>query len=524
MPIKKTDSLRGQGEVVEYTPEILEEIVKCKEDIIYFAEHYFNINSNKGVCPIQLREYQRRMLKAFIHPEDPVNKNNVICLLGRQSGKTTTASVFLVHYALFHEFKTVAILANKEDMAKEILQRVKFAYERLPKWLQQGIDEDKGGWTKEEICLENGCKIFISTTGSSAVRGRTLDVVFLDEFAFVPPQVADDFIKSVMPAITAREGSKVIMTSTPNGMNMFYDFWQKAVNAMDGIGRSSYFPIKVQWYEIEGRDENFKNAIIADYGIQFWMQEYACNFAGSSTTLVSSECIELIRTLEAKEFRHKFCTHIWERPMPDQVYIAGVDSGNGSAKDYSVVQILKIIDAQTYEQVARYRSNTTKPDNFAKIIKELCDWYNNCWAVVENNEVGGVTINHLMNDEDFDRIICDDRRWIGTKATKATKVQACLHMKKLLEDGNLTLHDKATVEELTRFVDKGNNVFQADTKRGHDDCVSGLYWACFYFLTSYFDPDNIHGEKEIESDDTLTTGFFDSSGDSEIEDFLRGIF
>ena len=262
------DNIRGHKEKVEMTPEQVEEYAKCQNDIFHFAK-YFYILTPKGSKPIPLREYQIREIKTLCAKVE--GKNNRIIMQGRQSGKTTIATLYLTWKALFEEDKTIAILANKLAQALEIMARIRDAYIRLPLWLQQGIDPQRGGWSKSCIGLDNGTKIFAAASSSSSIRGKSVNYMLVDEFAHLDDSIAEDFIQSVMPVQTSDPDAELILISTPCGMNHFADIWQKAV-----AGENSYIPCKVQWWEIEGRDEAWKARVIRDYGVKHFAQEYAC--------------------------------------------------------------------------------------------------------------------------------------------------------------------------------------------------------------------------------------------------------
>lgn len=262
------DNIRGHKEKIEMTEEQLEEYVKCKTDIFHFAK-YFYILTPKGSRPIPLREYQIREVKTLCAKVE--GKNNRIIMQGRQSGKTTIATLYLTWKALFEEDKTIAILANKLSQALEIMARIRDAYVRLPLWLQQGIDPQRGGWSKSCIGLDNGTKVFAAASSSSAIRGKSVNYMLVDEFAHLDDSIADDFIQSVMPVQASDPDAELILISTPNGMNHFADIWQKAV-----AGENSFIPCKVQWFEIDGRDEAWKARVIRDYGVKHFAQEYAC--------------------------------------------------------------------------------------------------------------------------------------------------------------------------------------------------------------------------------------------------------
>lgn len=293
---KRNENLRAAGERITMTPEELQEYLKCKHSIFHFA-NYFTIIAADGEHPIKLREYQERLVKSIITkvPE----KNNRIIMMGRQSGKTTIATLYLTWYALFHKSKTIAILANKAEQANEIMLRIQQAYMNLPLWLQQGIIK----WNQGEMILENKCRMFSAASSSSSIRGKTVDLELVDEFAHLDNNVAEAFMESVFPTQASRPDSMLLLISTPKGMNHFYDIWQKARSQ-----RNSFIPCKVQWYEIDGRDEKWKDRVIRDNGIKFFAQEYACLCGNEKVTVQDDNGKVLETTLKD--------LYEWQRDLP----------------------------------------------------------------------------------------------------------------------------------------------------------------------------------------------------------------
>lgn len=284
---KKNELLRGAGEKIQMTPEQIQEVLKCKRNIFHFA-HFFNIVAADGEHPIVLREYQQRLVKS-ISTKIP-ERNNRIIMMGRQSGKTTIATLYLLWYALFHKSKIVAILANKAQQADEIMLRIQSAYYGLPLWLQQGVAK----WNQSEFIMENKTRVFSAASSSSSIRGKTVDLMLVDEFAHLDDNIADSFMKSVFPTQASRPDSMLLLISTPKGMNHFYDIWQKAK-----AGRNSFVPCKVQWWEIEGRTDKWKERVIRDNGIQFFAQEYACLDGDEPITIKDDD--NKIKTVSIKE-------------------------------------------------------------------------------------------------------------------------------------------------------------------------------------------------------------------------------
>lgn len=255
-------NLKASDVKINWTKEQLEEYAKCARDPIYFIQKYVKIISlDKGLVPFELYDFQEEMVRT-VH-----STRFVIAKLPRQSGKSTTVTAYILHYILFNQSVNVAILANKLSTARELLSRLKLAYEYLPKWLQQGVLE----WNKGSIQLENGSKVLASATSSSAVRGGSYNMIFLDEFAYVPQNVAEEFFSSVYPTISSGQETKVFIVSTPHGMNLYYKLWTDATN-----GRNSYIPIDVHWSDVPGRDEKWKEETIANTSEEQFRTEFEC--------------------------------------------------------------------------------------------------------------------------------------------------------------------------------------------------------------------------------------------------------
>ena len=471
--------LRAKGEEIEYSPELLEEYARCREDIIYFAEKYFKIVTiDEGEHLIELFDFQRKMLKAFVGDDDP--RQHLALCSSRQIGKTTISTIYILWFILFHEEKTVAVLANREKTAIEILKRIKEAFQNLPLWLQQGIDTD---WSKTEILLENKSRIVAGSTASSAIRGYVINLLFLDEFAFVPNNIADDFMASVYPTIVTGKTSKIIVASTPNGMNHFYHIWREAVK-----GESGFRPIKVNWWEVPGRDAEFKEQTIKDIGIVRWNQEFQAKFLGSSSTLIDSDLLERMgqSTRDPSSLSMGDLLYIYERPELDTMYIMGVDTAKGTGGDYSCVQVLKINDEHDIDHVATYRCNTISPHDFAQVCISISQYYNGCYMMVENNDVGGQVADSIWFEYEYDKILNTDRKGIGTRSTRKSKLAANILMKRYLESGWLDIKDQRTVYEFGVYEEIRPDVFQAP-RTEHDDCVTSLLWGLYFITTEFFD-------------------------------------
>jgi hypothetical protein len=472
--------LRKAGEQFHYTDEMMEEMFKCEADIIYFAEHYFHIVTiDEGKRLISLYNYQKKILKAYI--ETPNGKRHCIVKIARQSGKTTVSSIFLLWYILFQKDKTVAILAHKEDAAIEILDRIKMAYKLLPIWMQSGIVD--GGWNKKTVELENGCRAIAAGTGSDTITGFTISLLYMDEFAKVPQHIAEDFITSTYPVISSGKTSKIIIVSTPKGMNHFWEFWTKAVK-----GTSNFYPIRVGWWEVPGRDEAFKEQTIADIGAIRFAQEFSCKFLGSSSTLIDSDILERIDNKEPINTKWTGLLQIYEEPMPRETYILGVDTAKGTSKDYSVVQVVRIINEYELKQVAVYRNNIISPHDFAPICIAISEYYNKAMMMIENNDTGSSLCDTIWYEYDCDRIVNVDPKALGIRSNRKTKLEANLLLKEYIEKEKLEIVDRQTLYELSRYEEVTNspNCFACGNNE-NDDTVTSLLWAVFYIRTDYYE-------------------------------------
>jgi len=490
-------SLRKAGEEIEYTPEMLQEYVRCKEDIIYFAEKYFYIITiDEGKILINLYNFQKKILKACIDPPD--HRNYLITMMPRQQGKTTTFSIYFLWYILFHRDKTVALLANKQSTAIEILDRVKTAYQNLPLWLQQGIAD--AGWNQKSISLENGSRIIAESTSSDAISGWTISLLYLDEFAKVPRHVAEDFITSTYPVISSGQTSKIMIVSTPVGLNHFYEFWIKAVR-----GQNNFYPIKVGWWEKPGRDKEWKKKTEADIGKLRFAQEYGCKFLGSSSTLIDSDILEQIELKDPIDTKWTGLFNIYEEPKSGAVYVLGVDTGKGVGRDYSVIQVLKIVSSTEIYQVAVYRNNQISPQDFAQVCISVSEFYNNAQMMVENNDIGQTVCDTIWYEYECDRLLNFDtdvnkirkNLELGIRSTRKTKLQANVLLKNYMEKEWLSICDQRTVYELSRYEEVRPNVFNAG-RDDHDDCVTSLLWALFYVNTPYYEGFDM-GNKTIDT-------------------------
>ena len=491
MADRSDSSIRQSGEQVEYTPEMIEEYIKCKADVIYFAEKYYHIVTlDYGKQLIKLRDFQKKILKAMTSTPD--DKRHLCILSSRQSGKTTTNNIFLLHYTLFNEDKKVSILANKETTAIGILKNVKLAYENLPKFLQQGIVS--GGWNKKTIEFENGATLTAGSTSSSAGRSTSANLLLLDEFAFVPDNIADYFMSSVYPLIISGKTAKIIIVSTPNGMNHFHDIYKCACLPKSDPRANTFYPIYVGWRDVPGRDDEWKENVIRDIGMMRFMQEFDCQFLGSTATLVDGQKIGKIVTRDPLEVRENGCLLIYEPPIKGATYIIGGDPSKGLGQDYACMQILRVDGLEKLEQAAVYRNNKIDPHNFAKALIEMSKLYNRAALLIENNgKEGGMVIEAIHWTFQYDRLISASETDLGITSNVKVKFAANLNMRRYVENNFIIINDKQTIIELGKYEEVKSNIFKAKDKNDHDDCVTALIWALYFkemllLLGFTFDP------------------------------------
>jgi len=467
----------------EFTPEQVEEIIKCSENPVYFIKTYIKIVSlDKGLIPFDMYHFQEEMTQKF-----HTNRFN-ICKLPRQSGKSTIVTSYLLWYVLFNANVNVAILANKAATSREMLQRLQLSYENLPKWLQQGILQ----WNRGSLELENGSKIMAASTSSSAVRGMSFNVIFLDEFAFVPNHIADQFFSSVYPTISSGKSTKVIIISTPHGMNMFYKLWHDAER-----GQNEYVPTEVHWSEVPGRDTAWKEQTIKNTSEQQFRVEFECEFLGSVDTLISPS---KLRTMPYSDpIKQNRGLAIYENVIAEHNYIITVDVARGLSNDYSAFMV---VDTTTlpYKVVARYRNNEIKPIIFPNIIIDVAKNYNNAYVLCEVNDIGGQVADIIQFDLEYENLLMVAMRGragqqlgqgfsgkktqLGVKMSTAVKQVGCSNLKALIEEDKLIIPDYDTIAELTTFIVKGQS-FAAE-EGCNDDLAMCLVIFAWMAMQEYF--------------------------------------
>ena len=475
-------NLKNVAQKINWTEENLTTYMLCKEDSEHFIRNFVKIiHVDRGLVSFEMYDYQKDMVHKF-------NDNRfVICKMPRQTGKSTTIIAYLLHYVLFNENVNVAILANKGAVARELLSRLQLAYEHLPKWLQQGVVI----WNKGNIELENGSKILASATSGSAVRGSSFNIIFLDEFAHVPSNIAEQFFTSVYPTISSGESTKVLIVSTPLGMNMFYKMWADALEK-----RNNYVPVEVHWSQVPGRDEKWKQETIKNTSEVQFTQEFECEFIGSTHTLINAAKLRMM-VFKTPIFS-KNGLDVYEEPIKNALYCMVVDTAQGKDQDYSAISIFDISQIP-YRQVAKYRSNQISPMLYPDIIFQIGKKYNMAWILLEVNDVGSQVAETLHYDLEYENIIVSSMKGragqqigggfskniqLGIRTSKQLKRIGCSALKEMIESDKLIISDFDTISELTTFAVK-NNSYEAE-EGSNDDLAMTLVIFSWLVQQRYF--------------------------------------
>lgn len=516
-------NLKKTNTPVEFTKENIIEYGKCAEDPLYFIKNYVQIVSlDHGLVPFEMYGFQEDMVSTMHDNRFSIFK------LPRQSGKSTIIISYLLHYALFNPNVNIAVLANKSITARDILGRLQLAYENLPKWMQQGII----AWNKGNIELENGSKIIAAATSSSAIRGGSYNIIFLDEFAFVPSNVAEQFFASVYPTITSGQNTKVIIVSTPHGMNMFYKIW---VDAQER--RNDYIATEVHWSEVPGRDEEWKKETIRNTSESQFNAEFECEFLGSIDTLISAHRLKTL--VYRNPIQSNAGLDIYVRPEKDNVYMITADVSRGTANDYSAFVVFDVTEIP-YKMVAKFRDNEIKPLLFPTKIHEVAKAYNQAYVMVEVNDIGEQVANALQFDLEYDNLVMASMRGragqilgagfsggraqLGVRTTKAVKKIGCSNLKQLIEDNKLIIEDYDAVNELSTFIVRGSS-YQADDGC-NDDLVACMFMFAWATDQTYFKEltDNdirktmIKEQQDMLEQDMAPFGFIVNGIDDPFED------
>lgn len=475
--------LKKANTKTEFTQSQVDELIKCYNDPVYFAKKYIKIVTlDHGLQNFSPYDFQEKLINNF-HS----HRFN-ICKMPRQTGKSTTVVTYLLHYAIFNHDVNIAILANKASTARDLLSRLQTAYENLPKWMQQGVL----AWNRGSMELDNGSRILAASTSASAVRGGSYNIIFLDEFAFVQNHLADDFFASVYPTISSGQSTKVIIVSTPHGMNHFYKLWHDAER-----GKNEYVPTEVHWSEVPGRDAAWKAQTIANTSEQQFKIEFECEFLGSVDTLISPSKLKSL-VYDSPVKRNKGLD-IYLEASKDRDYLITVDVARGVGNDYSAFVVFDITSFP-HKIVAKYRNNEIKPMLFPSIIYELAKAYNNAFILCEVNDVGDQVAAIMQYDLEYQNLLMCSMRGragqivgqgfsgnktqLGLKMSKTVKKIGCINLKTMIEEDKLIFNDYDIISELTTFIQKHNS-FEAE-EGCNDDLAMCLVIYAWLVAQDYF--------------------------------------
>lgn len=494
---RNNPKLKPPGIELSYTKEQLDEYIKCAKDPVYFCSKYVKVKTlDKGIMPFKLYDYQEKFVQT-IH-----DNRFVISKWPRQSGKSTSVIGYITHYVTFNQSVNVAILANKLKTAKdELFAKLQMAYENLPHFLQQGVVE----WNKTSFKLENGSRVVCDATSSSAIRGGSYNLLLLDEYAFLPSHIAEEFYSSTYPTISAGLTTKLIIVSTPNGMNHFHKLWVDANRPAGHKAKNNFVPIEVSWRDVPitpggpKRDDTWAAEQLANTSPEQFEQEYGCSFLGSSNTLVATSKLNVLAPEDCLE-ENSEGLKIFEHPIKDQIYFLQADVSRGQGSDYSA---FTVIDGTTtpYKVVASYRNNTVSPFSFPVSIKSAAEKYNNAYVLIETNDIGGQVSSILYNDLEYENVLMtkilgrkgqvlsqgfggSSRTEMGLRTTTQTKKLGCAILKRLVEEDKILLNDERIITELTTFVSK-SNTFRAEDSH-NDDLVMTLVFFAWLSRQEYF--------------------------------------
>jgi hypothetical protein len=503
--------VKRDGVDQEWTQDTILEYDKCRKDIVYFTKTYVKIIAlDEGLVNFNLYDYQERLFGTWLK-----NRFNIV-LSSRQSGKSITMVAFILWYALFHSEKTIALLANKHSTAKEMLARFTLMLENIPFFLQPGCK----ALNKQSVEFSNNSRVVAASSSNSSIRGYSIDLLVLDEFAFAPR--ATEFYTSTYPVISSGKNTRVIITSTANGVgNQFHKLWEGAIQRTN-----RYIPSRIDWWDVPGRDEKWKQETIDNTSVIQFDQEYGNSFLGTGNTLIGAETLLSLRAIDPIRHLEGGDLLIYKEVEKDAEYIMMVDVAEGLGKDYSTFNIVEMTE-EGFEQVARYRNNKISPILFPTVLTKYAELYNQAFMIIESNNQGILVCQGVYTDLEYDNMymestIKSDK--MGLVMTKKSKKLGCAGFKDILESNKLIIHDEETIKEISTFEGKGQSYEASDGN--HDDLVMNLVALGYFITTSKFtDMTDINIKKmmfenritEIEND-IPPFGFIDDGLDDIIEE------
>ena len=451
-------NIKRHGVQESWTPEKILEYKRCSEDPVYFIEKYIKvIHIDHGLVPFELYPFQRDMIQ-HIH-----DNQYSILKIGRQSGKSITTCAYLLWFAFFKPDKAVAILANKFATAKEMISRITLMLEHIPYFLQPGCIS----LNKASIEFSNRSKILASSSSSSGIRGLSIAFLYIDEAAFLPN--AEEFYTSVIPTVSSGKDSRICISSTPKGLNLFSKLWTGAIT-----GTNEYKPFDSKWWDVPGRDEEWKRKTIANTSERQFRQEHECEIIGSGNTLVDGNTLLSLKAQEPIHSLEGGTIRIYKQPIENHTYLMTVDVSKGRSQDYSTFNIIDITNAP-FEQCAVYQDNKVSPLIFPAFIEKYATLYNTAFVIIEANDNGFMVANSLFQDYEYENQYNDyrgGRLSLGVEMTRKVKARGCNNIKDIIESGKLNIYDRETIVEICSFVEKGSS-FEAEAG-AHDDLMMNL--------------------------------------------------
>lgn len=491
---KGNPKIKRVGTHIEFTEEQKIELRKCKRDPIYFIRNYCKIVSlDRGLVPFELFQYQIDYLES-IH-----NNRKVVAMFPRQAGKTMTTAGYLLWYSVFNSNKNIAIMANKAKTSREILSRYQGMFEHLPIWMQQGVVS----WNRGDVELENGSKVFTGATTKDGIRGQSCNILYIDECAIIPNNIAEEFFAAVYPVISAGNTTKVLITSTPKGYNHFWKIWTEAEQKQNG-----FVPVRAEYWQHPERDKAWADEQLRTLGEIKFNQEVLMHFLGSAHTLINGVSLGNM-AMKQPLFTNENLEVIME-PLKGHSYVIVADTSRGVGGDYSAFTVIDVTE-MPYMVVAKYRDNKISPLLYPDIIYRVANDYNEAYVLVEINDNGQQIADILFNDLEYENMFLiqseprigqklttrhADKVYWGIKTTNQVKRIGCSVLKTLIEGNKLLIFDKDIISELSTFVETRGS-YAAD-EGYHDDLVMCL--VLFAWLSRqplFVEMTNVNMRKEL---------------------------
>lgn len=476
---KGNENLLREEAQIKWTPEMVDELKLCAKKINHFAENYFYIVTEDGKQKISLYKYQKSLLKAFVN-----NRFNVV-LSSRQSGKTTTITIYALWMVCFQSDKRITIVANKEDTAKEIFARIKMSFEQLPIWMKPPIKS----WRKDGFELKNDSKITISSTSSAGPRGSTSNLLIIDEMAHCPNELMKELWKSAIPIISSMKKSQLVVISTPNGVeNKFYELYQQAQKP-----DSDWHLEVVNWWDVPGRDDEWKRQAMDAIGSkEDFDQEYGNVFHDKGKTAIDPALLEKLKS-QSKEpilVMDNGAYKIFEPPDPEKFYAIGVDVGEGIGRSNTVAQILDVSDLTNIKQAAMYCTNQMSPYHFGTRLMGVLDDWGRPPILIENNNNGQQVLDVLCHTHNYESVVSYHFDGVSKHYNKENRFGIHNHTNTRYRGVTnfrywtnglqaVSLFDMDTLLELTNFVRHDNFTYSKRKDTDLDDRVFGLIWGLF---------------------------------------------